>query len=390
MSSRVPARREAPLGVYLHSPFCVSHCTYCDFYTRAFNGESQVRSFAQGLAAGLRLSAEDLGVVGRAVDTVYFGGGTPSLLSPADLGEVLQALHSTFQVEPGAEISIESNPESVTQEKLSDFRSLGINRLSLGVQSFDPAILQTLGRAHSGIRAREAFEEARRAGFGNISFDLMLALPGQSLELLRKDLKVSAELAPDHLSTYLLEMDKETALRSRIERGDLKPVSEDEAADMYELTRSMLTGAGFRHYELSNFALPGKECRHNLKYWTDLPFVGFGPSAWSYLGERRFREAADLEGYLDAVRRAAPPRREEMEGGVPERIQEALFAGLRLVDGVDLAKLGRNYGVEDPLGDRLQAVLDLREAGLVTLEGGRLRLTRRSYSIANEVFQVFV
>src|SRR5262245_5946245 len=179
VSSRDLARREAPLGVYLHSPFCVSHCTYCDFYTRSFDGESQVRSFAQGLAAGLRLSAEALGVVGRAVDTIYFGGGTPSLLSPADLEEVLQSLHSTFQVEPGAEISIESNPESVTREKLSDFRSLGINRLSLGVQSFDPAILQTLGRAHSGMRARGAFEEARRAGFENISFDLMLALPGQ-------------------------------------------------------------------------------------------------------------------------------------------------------------------------------------------------------------------
>jgi putative oxygen-independent coproporphyrinogen III oxidase len=390
VSSNPQARRNAPLGIYLHSPFCVSHCTYCDFYTRAFSGESQVRSFAQGLARGLRLSAEDLGVVGREVDTVYFGGGTPSLLSPADLEAVMHALRSTFQLEPDAEISIESNPESVTQEKLSDFRSLGVNRLSLGVQSFEPAILQTLGRAHSGARARQAFEEARRAGFENVSFDLMLALPGQSLDILKQDLRTSSELAPDHLSAYLLEMDKETALRARIERGELKPATEDEAADMYETTRTVLTRAGFRHYELSNFALPGKECRHNLKYWTDLQFVGFGPSAWSYLDGRRFREAADLEGYLDAVRRGAPPRREDMEGEARERIEEALFAGLRLVDGVDLAKLGRNYGVEDPLGDRRQAVRDLEEAGFVSLEGGRLRLTRRSYSIANEIFQVFV
>jgi putative oxygen-independent coproporphyrinogen III oxidase len=390
VSSNPQARRNAPLGIYLHSPFCVSHCTYCDFYTRAFSGESQVRSFAQGLARGLRLSAEDLGVVGREVDTVYFGGGTPSLLSPADLEAVMHALRSTFQLEPDAEISIESNPESVTREKLSDFRSLGVNRLSLGVQSFEPAILQTLGRAHSGARARQAFEEARRAGFENVSFDLMLALPGQSLDILKQDLRTSSELAPDHLSAYLLEMDKETALRARIERGELKPATEDEAADMYETTRTVLTRAGFRHYELSNFALPGKECRHNLKYWTDLQFVGFGPSAWSYLDGRRFREAADLEGYLDAVRRGAPPRREDMEGEARERIEEALFAGLRLVDGVDLAKLGRNYGVEDPLGDRRQAVRDLEEAGFVSLEGGRLRLTRRSYSIANEIFQVFV
>ena len=382
--------RDTSIGVYLHSPFCVSHCTYCDFYTRAFNGESQVRTFARALAEGIRLSSQDLQVAGRSVDTVYFGGGTPSLLTAGDLETVMQALHAAFRLEPGAEISIEANPESVTQEKLADFRSLGINRLSLGVQSFQPAILETLGRAHSAQRARQAFQEARRAGFENVSFDLMLALPGQNLEILNQDLTTAADLAPDHLSAYLLEMDKETALRARIERGELKPPTEDEAADMYERTCSSLTRAGFRHYELSNFALPGKECRHNLKYWTDLPFVGFGPSAWSYLDGRRFREAADLEGYLDAVRRGAAPKREVTEGEARERIDEALFAGLRLVDGVDLANLGRNYGVEDPLGDRRQAVSDLEEAGFVSLEAGRLRLTRRSYTIANEIFQVFV
>mgnify|MGYP001172717177 CR=1 FL=1 len=154
MSSERLTPGNASLGVYLHSPFCVSHCTYCDFYTRAFNGESQVRSFAQALAEGIRVSCQDLGLVGRAVDTVYFGGGTPSLLTPGDLETVLQVLHGVFQVVPSAEISIEANPESITQEKLADFRSLGINRLSLGVQSFQPAILDTLGRAHSAARAR--------------------------------------------------------------------------------------------------------------------------------------------------------------------------------------------------------------------------------------------
>ena len=390
MSSSFSARPDLPLGVYLHSPFCVSHCTYCDFYTRAFSGQTQVRNFAGALAKGIPISAGDLQVAGREVDTIYFGGGTPSLLEPADLETVMESLHSTFQVAPSAEISIESNPESVTQEKLRAFRSLGVNRLSLGVQSFEPAILVTLGRAHTARRAMEACEEARSAGFENVSFDLMLALPGQTRDILRRDLKTAATLAPDHLSAYLLEMDKESALRSRIERGELKPPTEDEAADMYELTRSGLTRAGFHHYELSNFALPGKECRHNLKYWTDLPFVGFGPSAWSYLGGRRFREAADLEAYLDGVRRGVSPRREEVAGETEDRIEEAIFAGLRLVAGVDLADLGQAYGVEDPLGERRQAVKDLEEAGFVRLEGSRLRLTRRSYPIANEIFQVFV
>jgi putative oxygen-independent coproporphyrinogen III oxidase len=391
VSSSPPTRRApSPLGVYLHAPFCVSHCTYCDFYTRSFSGESQVRSFSQALGQGLRLSAEDLGISGRSVDTIYFGGGTPSLLEAPDLEAVMRSLDSTFLVASDAEISIEANPESLTPEKLRTFRALGFNRLSLGVQSFEPAILLTLGRAHSAEHAVEAFEAARRAGFENVSFDLMLALPGQSLEILRRDLKTTADLAPDHLSAYLLEMDKETALRSRIERGELQACTEDEAADLYELTRSELTRAGFRHYELSNFALEGKQSRHNLKYWTDLPFVGFGPSAWSYLDGRRFREAADLEGYLEAVRHGAPPRREPMQGESRERLEEALFSGLRLVEGVDLAKLAESYGVADPLGDRRQVVKELEEAGFVRFEGDRLRLTRRSYSIANEIFQVFV
>ena len=381
---------DVPLGVYLHSPFCVSHCTYCDFYTRAFAGALQVRTFTAVLAEGVRISAEDLQVTGRRVDTLYFGGGTPSLMEPADLETVIGSLQHAFRVDPEAEFSLEANPESVTPEKLRAFRSLGINRLSLGVQSFEPSILETLGRAHTARRAMEAFEEARSAGFENISFDLMLALPGQSRDIVRRDLKTSIQLKPDHLSAYLLEMDKESALRARIERGELKPPTEDEAAELYELCRAAVARSGFHHYELSNFARRGRECRHNLKYWTDRPFVGFGPSAWSYLDGRRFREAADLEGYLEATRRGVPPRREEMKGGAEARMDEAIFAGLRLVEGIDLADVGRAYGVDDPLGERRQAILDLEEAGFVRLEGSRLRLTRRGYPIANEVFGVFV
>jgi oxygen-independent coproporphyrinogen-3 oxidase len=223
-----------------------------------------------------------------------------------------------------------------------------------------------------------------------VSLDLMLALPGQTLAALRRDLETAMALSPEHLSTYLLEMDKETALRARIERGELTPVSEDEAAEMYETTRSCLQEGGYRHYELSNFARLGRECRHNLKYWTDLPFVGFGPSAWSYLSGRRFREAADLEGYLLAANRSVPPRREEEPREVRDRLADALFAGLRLVDGVDLERLGRAYGIEDPLEDRRGALGDLEEAGFVVREGSRLRLASRSYPIANEIFQIFV
>jgi len=381
---------DLPLGIYLHVPYCVSHCTYSDFYTRALGEGTQARGFARALTAGIPLSAASLGLAGRDADTIYLGGGTPSLLAPEEVGAILQALRSVFRVDPNAEITLECNPESATPEALSGFRRQGVNRLSLGVQSFEAEVLVTLGRAHSAARAREAFGAARDAGFTNLSLDLMLALPGQSLATLRRDLDVCLELAPAHLSTYLLEMDKETALRARIERHELPAVSEDEAADMYELARTTLTGAGYVHYEVSNFARPGRECRHNLKYWTDRPFAGFGPSAWSYLDGRRFREAADLEGYLEAVARGVAPVREAMAGAARERLQEALFAGLRLVRGVDLDRLGRSYGMADFLDGLRPALRDMEAAGLVALEGSRLRLTERGFPVANEVFQIFV
>lgn len=390
MSSEAPRQDGRPLGIYLHAPFCVSHCTYCDFYTRAYAGEGPLGRFAEALVAEIGVSAAALEIAGRRVDSIYFGGGTPSLLEAAQISRLLAALRSVFAVEPGVEVSLEANPESVGTEKLEAFRRAGVNRLSLGVQSFAPAILASLGRAHIAERAAQAFEEARSAGFDNLSLDLMLALPGQSPEIVREDLRQVLALRPDHVSAYLLEMDKETVLRARIERGELPAVSQDEAADLYEIMRSGLTAGGYLHYEISNFALPGKRSRHNLKYWTDEPFAGFGPSAWSYLAGRRWRVAPDLEGYLQAVEQGKAPHRETGEADPRARLQEALFAGLRLVEGVDLDHLARAYGVPDPLGSRRAAVLDLAETGFVSLQGPCLRLLPRSYCVANEIFAVFV
>ena len=379
-----------PLGLYLHVPFCVSRCTYCDFFTKPLDDPSRVAVFARALAAEIGITAGDLGVRGRRVDTVYFGGGTPSLLEPEDLEAILRGAAAAFRIDPGAEISLEANPESVTTEKLRAFRALGINRLSLGTQSFRPRILETLGRAHSPEEALRAAETARSAGFGNLSIDLMLALPGQYRAGLEEDLRIAARLAPDHLSAYLLEMDKETALRARIERAELEGPTEDQAAEMYDLTREALEGAGLRQYEISSFARPGFECRHNLKYWTDDEFLGCGPSGWSYLGGRRFRVTRDLEGYLEAVRRGAPPDREEDEVPAETRFAEAVFAGLRLLEGIDLETVARRHGVADPLGPRLQGIRELEEAGLLIREGSRVRLTARGLPVANEVFRAFL
>ena len=379
-----------PLGLYLHVPFCVSHCTYCDFYTRSYEGSSAARGFASSLAREIGITADALSLRGRVVDTLYLGGGTPSLLEPGDLEAILDGVSGVFSLDRAAEISLEANPESVTLDRLRAFRALGINRLSLGVQSFRRAILETLGRAHSPEEARDAFRAARRAGFDNLSLDLMLALPGQDREGLEEDLRAAVDLAPDHLSAYLLEMDKETALRARIEKGELKPPTEDEAAEMYELTREVMGGSGLEQYEISSFARPGFQCRHNLKYWTDRPFLGCGPSAWSYLDGRRFRVTRDLEGYLEAVRRGVLPDQEEDPVTPDLRFAEAVFAGLRLMEGIDLESLGRAHGVADPLASRLPKLRELEEAGLLLRRGSRIRLTPRALPVANEVFRAFL
>ncbi len=378
------------LGLYLHVPFCVSHCTYCDFYTKPFEGGGGVRRFAEALEREISLSAGEMGLEGRRVDTIYLGGGTPSLLEPRDLEAILRGASSVFRVDAGAEVSLEANPESVTGEKLLSFRALGVNRLSLGVQSLRREVLETLGRAHTPEQALSAFSAARAAGFGNVSLDLMLALPGQELPALEEDLRKAREMGPDHLSAYLLEMDKETALRARIEKGELKPPTEDEAAEMYDAAARVLEGAGYRHYEISSFARPGFECRHNMKYWTDRPFLGCGPSAWSYLNGRRFRVTRDLEGYLESVRLGRPPGREEDPVPPETRFAEAVFAGLRLLDGIDLEQVGRAHGVPDPLAGRLPVLGELEEAGLLIREGSRIRLTRRGLPVANEVFRAFL
>ncbi|HEV8337353.1 MAG TPA: radical SAM family heme chaperone HemW [Candidatus Polarisedimenticolia bacterium] len=379
-----------PLGLYLHVPFCTSHCTYCDFFTQSYPGTEGVRGFASALAAEIGASAAALGMRGARVDTVYVGGGTPSLLAPPDLEAILGAAASAFRIEAHAEITIEANPESVTQEKLVAFRSLGVNRLSLGVQSFQERILETLGRAHSPQDAVRAVEAARGAGFASVSLDLMLALPGQDAANLREDLRTALDLAPDHLSAYLLEMDKETALRSRIERGDLRPPTEDEAADLYEITAETLAGAGLQHYEISSFARHGARCRHNLKYWTDRPFLGCGPSAWSYLAGRRFRVARNLEAYLESARQGVPPVWEEDPVSPRMRLAEAIFAGLRLMEGIDVEPVSRAHGIDDPLRGARPRLEELEAAGVLERRGTRLRLTSRGYSVANEVFAAFL
>ena len=363
-------------GLYIHIPFCRSRCSYCDFATGLYENELADR-YVTTLLHEIHSSP-----LGRArVDTIYFGGGTPSLLAPTQLAQILFALREKFEADPGSEITIEINPGSITVEKLRDFRSLGINRASFGAQTFDDRELAKLGRSHTAADARRTFADLRAAGFENISFDLIAGLPGQTLEGWQRNVDEALQLRPEHLSFYLLEIHSGTPLAQHIQRG-LQPVpDEDLAAVMYEWMLERAAAAGYEHYEISNLCRPGFQSRHNTKYWTGAPYFGFGCSAHSYDGARqRWSNHRDVLGYVESVEQGCSPINEEQILTESDIRAESLFLGLRLMRGVS-RDLCKDYETE---------LARFREAGLLELDGDLVRLTRNGALLSNEVFSAFV
>ncbi len=264
-------------GVYLHIPFCKSRCSYCDFATDVYRDPGAVERYVDALVTEISLFS---GTVNA--DTVYFGGGTPSLLSPEQVERVLRAVRSKFTLAPDAEITMEMNPATVTPESLAAYRSLGVNRASFGVQTFDDRALKLLARGHDAADPRNTFSMLREAGFDNVSFDLIAGLPGQTLAQWRRNLDEAIALSPEHISLYLLEIHQGTPLAEQVRSGR-QPTPDDElAAEMYELMLDQLAAAGYEQYEISNFSRPGFESRHNSKYWTIDAVLGFGVSAHSF------------------------------------------------------------------------------------------------------------
>src|SRR5712692_323497 len=277
-------------GVYLHIPFCRSHCSYCDFATGMYEGELADRYVNSLIREITRWSEVDSPA---AVDTIYFGGGTPSLLKPAQIERILKAVRDCFRLVGGAEITLELNPgdggasAAARQETVREFRRLGINRASFGAQTFDDRELKQLGRTHTSADIRSTFQRLREAGFENINFDLIAGLPGQTLRGWKRNLDEALELRPEHLSLYLLDVHEGTPLADQIHSGAQPKPDDDLAAEMYRVMIERVTVAGYQHYEISNFCLPGFQSRHNTKYWSGAPYYGFGCSAHSYDGARR-------------------------------------------------------------------------------------------------------
>jgi oxygen-independent coproporphyrinogen III oxidase len=371
------------LGLYLHIPFCSSICNYCNFNRGLFDPRLKDR-YVPALIAEITAAGR-----GEPADTIFFGGGTPSLLEPDEIGALIQACRNAFDLAAGAEITLETNPETVTADRLERFRAAGVNRISFGVQSFREAELRRLGRLHSADRARQAVADARAAGFANISLDLMMWLPGQSRDDWRESVEQLAHASPEHASLYLLELYPNAPLKEEMARSGWSLAPDDDAAEMYLWSMGRLEAAGYGQYEISNVARPGMESRHNLKYWQDGEWLGFGCGAHSTRGGVRWKNVSATIEYVERVASRASLVTERRSLTPSERLEEALFTGLRLAAGVDLAAVGARYRVDvwGRFGERLQPYVD---AGLVRREGTRLRLTRDAMLVANEIMAVFV
>jgi oxygen-independent coproporphyrinogen-3 oxidase len=393
------------LALYVHIPFCPTRCIYCDFNAYAGAGylrERYVAAVCRELAVWGRTwprrpgRAEPLPPMvppdGWRVYTIYLGGGTPSLLAPDQIAAMLAAARTAFHVEPDAEISMEVNPGSVDEAYFRAVRAAGVNRVSIGVQSFDDARLKALSRVHTAAEARQAYAAAHAAGVTNVNIDLIFGLEGQDLAAWRWELEHALALQPRpvHLSLYGLTVEPHTPLEVFVRRGRVRLPDADAQAEMYELAEDLLNAHGYEHYEISNWCLPGYACRHNLVYWRNEPYLGVGCGAHSALAGRRWANLAPPRAYCEAVERAGhaiDPAYEQAPDPVLD-LADTLILGLRTAEGVCPDRLQARYGL---LPARYVAAIDeLAAAGLVEQAGGALRLTRRGRLLANQVFIRFL
>ena len=366
------------LGLYVHIPFCSAICNYCNFNRGLFDAALK-EQYVAALRREIALHAD-----GTAADTIYFGGGTPSLLEPAEIEAIVGACRAAFSVSADAEVTLEANPETVTLERLAGFREAGITRVSFGVQSFRDDELQRLSRLHSATRAAEAFAMARDAGFDNISLDLMMWLPQQTIPEWLASVDALIGLAPEHASLYILELYPNAPLREAMARAKWSLAPDDDAADMYLEAMARLDAAGYQQYEISNVARPGRESRHNLKYWTDGEWLGVGCGAHSTRRAVRWKNVSSTTEYIAAVVSGGQLVAERRPLSPREALEEALFTGLRLTRGIDVNTVKARYGVD--VSDIYRRELEpFLEAGVLIYDGRLLRLSRAGMLLANEV-----
>jgi oxygen-independent coproporphyrinogen-3 oxidase len=379
------------LGLYIHIPFCSAICNYCNFNRGLFESDVKAR-YVDALVREIERAPDAVQTfrsAKSAADTIYFGGGTPSLLEPSEVARIIAACRDAFDVTTDAEVTLEANPESVDPAKLAALRAAGVNRLSFGVQSFRDVELRRLSRLHDAARARAALTEARGAGFDNVSLDLMLWLPQQSVDAWLSNVDAAIDCNPDHMSLYLLEVYPNAPLKDDMARAQWSQAPDDDAATMYVTAMERLEAAGYEQYEISNVAKPDRESRHNLKYWTDGEWFGFGCGAHGTIDGVRTKNISGITDYIECITRGQPVTSDVRRMDAAERLGDALFTGLRLTRGIDLDAVQKRYGVD--VWQKYRADLEpFVEAGILRYDGGRLALERSGMLLANEVMAVFV
>jgi oxygen-independent coproporphyrinogen-3 oxidase len=364
-------------GLYIHFPYCVSICNYCDFDRQA-TGFASIPRYVSSVVAEIEMQSR------RPIHSIFFGGGTPSLMSAEQVASILTAASDRFDLLPGCEITLEANPGECTVERLDHFRAAGVNRLSIGVQSLNDATLRALSRRHSADEARAAVASARAAGFDNLNLDFMLGLAGMTAASWRRTLDGAIALDPEHLSCYILTVDERVPLGRDVARGRIVLPDDDAIAEQYELTRTVLAAAGYEQYEISNWAKPGRTCRHNLTYWRDEPYVAIGAGAAGWADGVRTKNTPSPRRYMASVAAGQVEHVEEERPDLVTRLGDALAVGLRLREGIDLAALSARLSLDVTalLG---QTLSDLTAAGCLETVDGRLRITEGSILLTSEI-----
>ena len=374
-------------GLYIHIPFCHQICNYCDF-NKVFFKDQPVDAYIDSLGQELALWKQQ-GALDTPLETIFLGGGTPTSLSPLQLEKLLGYIHQYVPMADNLEWTSEANPDELTEEKMQVLFDGGVNRLSMGVQSFDEDLLKRLGRTHSNGDVRKAVEAARRVGFTNISFDLMYGLPGQTMEQWEDTMKQAFEFDLPHFSAYSLIIEPKTVFYNLMTKGKLNTVTEDLEADMYDRLMDEMEARGLPQYEISNFGRPGFQSRHNLLYWNNEEYIGAGAGAHGYVQGLRYSNAGPLKKYMEPLARGERPLLSTHEVPLHEKMEEEMFLGLRKTEGVSIPHFYEKFGraMEEVYGAILEKELT---TGNLAKEYDRIKLTRKGRFVGNEVFEQFL
>lgn len=373
-------------GLYIHIPFCQSKCNYCHFisfpYRRVLASRYE-KAVIREIKCGFASEAN------KEVDSIYIGGGTPSLVPARHINDILTTCRGRFRIQDNCEISIEANPGTISEKKVAAFRKSGVNRISIGAQSFVDQELSAIGRLHNAKMVFDSLHQLKKGGFENINLDLMLGLPFQTKASWKRNLEIFAQLEVPHVSIYMLDLDDQCPLYKLVANGSVRIPEEDLVSDMYLETIDSLSSCGYLQYEISNFARQGYACRHNLKYWLRNPVHGFGLGSHSFDGTARYANKSQISDYLEAIETGISPMSWREPIGIDQALQETLFLGLRLTEGIDLTQLNGTYSPE-VLSKYTACFQDLADQGLITRNDERIRLTALGMLLSNEIFQLFV